>query len=39
MHDIAAAADFLAVRAALARERLPERDLLLDEELRHDRIA
>ena len=39
MHDVAAAADFLAVRAALARERLPERDLLLDEELRHDRIA
>ena len=39
MHDVAAAADFLAVRAALARERPPERDLLLDEELRHDRIA
>jgi dihydropteroate synthase len=39
MHDVAAAADFLAVRAALARERPPERDLLLDEELRHERTA
>jgi dihydropteroate synthase len=39
MHDVAAAADFLAVRAALARGRAPERDLLLDEELRHERTA
>jgi dihydropteroate synthase len=35
VHDVAAAADFLAVRAALAGERLPERDLALVEELRH----
>ena len=37
MHDVAAAADFLAVRAALCGERRPERDLLLAEELRHER--
>jgi dihydropteroate synthase len=35
IHDVAAAADFLAVRAALAGECLPERDLVLAEELRH----
>lgn len=39
VHDVAAAVDFLAVRAALARERPPERDLLLAEELRHERTA
>jgi dihydropteroate synthase len=39
VHDVAAAADFLAVRAALARERPPERDLVLAEELRHERTA
>jgi dihydropteroate synthase len=35
MHDVAAAADFLAVRAALEGELAVERDLELDEELRH----
>jgi dihydropteroate synthase len=38
VHDVAAAADFLAVRAALAGELEPGRDLALDEELRHDRL-
>ena len=37
VHDVAAAADFLAVRAALAGEAPPSRDLALAEELRHDR--
>jgi dihydropteroate synthase len=37
VHDVAAAADFLAVRAALAGVTLPSRDLSLAEELRHDR--
>jgi len=37
VHDVAAAADFLAVRAALAGERTVERDLALAEELRHQR--
>ncbi|HEX4837160.1 MAG TPA: dihydropteroate synthase [Solirubrobacteraceae bacterium] len=37
MHDIAAASDFLRVRAALAGELAPNRDLALAEELRHDR--
>ena len=38
VHDVAAAADFLAVRAALAGElERPSRDLALAEELRHDR--
>jgi dihydropteroate synthase len=39
VHDVAAAADFLAVRAALAGAYVPERDLLLAEELRHDKAA
>lgn len=39
MHDVAAAADFLAVRAALAREREVGRDLALSEELRHERAS
>ncbi len=39
VHDVAAAADFLAVRAALARGGPLERDLVLAEELRHDRTA
>jgi dihydropteroate synthase len=39
VHDVAAAADFLKVRAALAGERPPERSLTLAEELRHDRAA
>ncbi len=37
VHDVAAAADFLTVRAALAGESKPSRDLALAEELRYDR--
>jgi len=37
VHDVDAAADFLAVRAALAGISSPGRDLALAEELRHDR--
>jgi dihydropteroate synthase len=37
VHDVAAAADFLLVRAALAGQSEPGRDLALAEELRHDR--
>jgi dihydropteroate synthase len=38
LHDVAAAADFLAVRAALSGlAGAPQRDLVLAEELRHDR--
>lgn len=37
IHDVAAAADFLKVRAALAGEVAPQRSLELAEELRHDR--
>jgi dihydropteroate synthase len=36
VHDVAAAADFLAVRAALSGERVPSRDLALADELRHE---
>jgi dihydropteroate synthase len=44
VHDVAAAADFLAVRKALAGDgpqdgERPGRDLTLDEELRYDRLA
>jgi dihydropteroate synthase len=39
VHDVAAAADFLAVRAALSGELEPNRDLALAQELRHERIA
>jgi dihydropteroate synthase len=39
VHDVAAAADFLAVRVALGGERKPSRDLALGEELRHERQA
>ncbi len=39
VHDVAAAADFLAVRAALRGELRPSRDLALPEELRHDRLT
>ncbi len=39
VHDVAAASDFLAVRAALAGETMPGRDLALAEELRHDRTG
>ena len=37
VHDVAAAADFLAVHAALAGEREPGRDLALADEIRYDR--
>jgi dihydropteroate synthase len=37
VHDVAAATDFLTVRAALAEIAAPGRDLALAEELRHDR--
>ncbi|HEX5852116.1 MAG TPA: dihydropteroate synthase [Solirubrobacteraceae bacterium] len=36
VHDVAAAADFLKVRAALAGELEPSRDLALTEEIRHE---
>jgi dihydropteroate synthase len=36
LHDIAAASDYLAVRAALRGDFVPSRDLALAEELRHD---
>jgi dihydropteroate synthase len=39
LHDVREAADFLAVRAALAGEVEPSRDLALADELRHERIA
>jgi dihydropteroate synthase len=39
LHDIEAAADFIAVRDALAGTRPPGRDLALGEELRHDRLS
>jgi dihydropteroate synthase len=39
VHDVAAAADFLAVRAALAGELQPSGDLALAEELRYDRLT
>ncbi len=37
VHDVAAAAEFLAVRAALAAESQPSRDLALADEIRYDR--
>jgi dihydropteroate synthase len=37
MHDVCAAADFLAVRAALTGEREPSSDLALAEEIRYER--
>jgi dihydropteroate synthase len=37
VHDVAAAADFLAVREALRGEALPSGDLALAEQLRHER--
>ncbi|HTW42800.1 MAG TPA: dihydropteroate synthase [Solirubrobacteraceae bacterium] len=37
VHDVAAAADYLAVRAALAGKREPSRDLVLADELRYER--
>jgi dihydropteroate synthase len=39
VHDVAAAADFLAVRAALSGEARASRDLALAEEMRYDRLA
>ena len=39
VHDVAAAADFLAVRAALAGETRPSRDLALPDEIRYQRLA
>jgi dihydropteroate synthase len=39
VHDVAAAADFLTVRAALAGELEPDRDLALREEMRYERLA
>jgi dihydropteroate synthase len=39
VHDVAAAADFLLVRAALTGEHEPGRDLALAEELRYDRLS
>jgi dihydropteroate synthase len=39
VHDVAAASDFLTVRAALAGSAMPGRDLALAEELRHDRLG
>jgi dihydropteroate synthase len=38
VHDVAAAADFLAIRAALARETEAGRDLALSEEIRYERV-
>jgi dihydropteroate synthase len=38
VHDVAAAVDFLLVRAALAGELEPGRDLALGEEIRYDRL-
>jgi dihydropteroate synthase len=39
VHDVAAAADYLEVRAALAGEHTPSRDLVLAEDLRYDRTV
>jgi dihydropteroate synthase len=39
VHDVSAASDFLAVRAALSGELEPSRDLVLAEELRFDALA
>jgi dihydropteroate synthase len=39
VHDVAAAAEFLAVRAALTGAAPPSRDLALADELRHARLA
>jgi hypothetical protein len=39
VHDVAAAADFLAVQAALAREAEAGRDLALAEDIRYERAG
>ncbi len=38
VHDVAAAADYLAVRRALSGETVPGRDLRLSEEMRYERL-
>jgi dihydropteroate synthase len=38
VHDVAAAADYLAVRRALSGETVPGRDLRLPEEIRYERL-
>ncbi len=38
VHDVAASSDFLAVRAALAGDSEPSRDLALGEEIRYERL-
>jgi dihydropteroate synthase len=39
VHDVAAAADFVAVRSALRGETVPDRELSLADDLRYDRPA
>jgi dihydropteroate synthase len=39
VHDVAAASDFLKVRAALARETEVRRELVLSEQIRHERAS
>jgi dihydropteroate synthase len=39
VHDVAAAAEFLTVAAALSGARTPSRDLALAEEMRHERLV
>jgi hypothetical protein len=39
VHDVSAAGDFLAVRAALRGEAQPSSELALEEQLRYDRLA
>lgn len=39
LHDVAAASDFLKVRAALEGTEAPGRDLALGDEIRYDRVA
>jgi dihydropteroate synthase len=39
LHDVAAATDYLAVRAALVGELEPSRDLALGDEIRYDRLV
>jgi dihydropteroate synthase len=39
VHDVAATADFLTVRSALAGAEVPERDLVLAEELKHEQTV
>jgi dihydropteroate synthase len=39
VHDVAAAADFLTVRSALAGEREPAAELALAEDIRYQRLS